>query len=107
MPAFEIRVADLAADELRAIRPFDRRRIVDEIQNQLGQEPTVATRNRKRLDAAAPDFEHVPPIWELRVGAFRVFYDVDESACTVSIRAVRQKRQGQTTEEIIHERDNN
>lgn len=106
MPSFEVQITDLAADELRSIRPFDRRRIIEDILTQLEDQPTAATKNRKRLDAAVPDFEHVPPIWELRVGAFRVFYDVDESARIVTIRAVRQERQGQTTEDIIRERDN-
>ena len=62
--------------------------------------PTVATRNRKRLEVASPSFEHVPPIWELRVGEYRVFYDVDESARTVYVRAVRLKEPHQTTEDI-------
>jgi mRNA-degrading endonuclease RelE of RelBE toxin-antitoxin system len=29
------------------------------------------------------DFEHVPPVWELRAGKFRLFYDVDtEEGCS-------------------------
>ena len=106
MPAFESEIADLAAEELRAIRLFDRRRILEQIHSQLETQPAIATRNRKRLDGAIPDFEHVPPIWELRVGEFRVFYDVDELAGFVAIRAVRRKLQRQTTEDVIHERDN-
>jgi mRNA-degrading endonuclease RelE of RelBE toxin-antitoxin system len=106
MSSFDIQITDLAADELRAIRPYDRRRIVQEIHGQLERQPSVATKNRKRLDSAVPDFEHVPPVWELRVGEFRVFYDVDEAMRTVAIRAVRRKRQDQTTEDIIRERDN-
>ncbi len=102
---FEIRIVDLAADELRNIRAFDRRRISEEVHNQLGHQPTLVTRNRKRLDTAVPDFEHLAPIWQLRVGEFRVFYDVDESSQIVTIRAIRKKRQGQTTEDIIHEGD--
>ncbi len=103
MPAFDIQIADLAAKELKDIRAFDRRRIVEEIDNQLTHQPTQATRNRKRLDSAVPDFEYVPPIWELRVGEFRVFYDVDESAQIVVVRAVRRKEPEQTTEDVIHE----
>jgi mRNA-degrading endonuclease RelE of RelBE toxin-antitoxin system len=103
--AYEIDLTDLALDELKAIRSFDRRRIVDEIHGQLEHQPTVATRNRKCLRAPAPDFEHVPPLWELRVSDYRVFYDVDEAAQIVSVRAVRHKGQGQTTKEIIDERN--
>lgn len=103
MPAFDIQITDLATEELKDIRAFDRRRIVEEIDNQLTYEPTQATRNRKRLDAAVPDFEYVPPIWELRVGEFRVFYDVDEPALVVVVRAVRRKGPEQTMEGIIRE----
>ena len=101
---YTIEIADLAEDELKAIRAFDRRRIVEEIDDQLIHQPTVETRNRKRLEAAAPGFEHQPPLWELRVGDFRVFYDVDEDNETVFVRAVRFKGQ-LTTQEVIDERD--
>ena len=105
MAKFEIEITDLAVEELKGIRAFDRRRIVEEIDRQLDVQPTHVTKNRKRLDSAVPDFEHVAPVWELRVGEFRVFYDVDESAQIVFVRAVRRKRQDQTTEDVIHERD--
>ena len=102
--AYRAEITDLAESELKAIRTFDRRRMVDELLGQLTHQPTAAARNRKRLDAALPDFEHTPPIWELRVGEYRVFYDVDEDQQTVYVRAVRRKGQDQTTEEVIHER---
>jgi hypothetical protein len=70
---FRIEIADLAEAELTAIRVFDRRRIVDELREQLTHQPTEMTRNRKRLDAAEPEFEHRPPVCELRVGEYRVF----------------------------------
>jgi mRNA-degrading endonuclease RelE of RelBE toxin-antitoxin system len=98
---YTIHVARDAERELRAIRAYDRRRIVDEIEGQLIHQPTVETRNRKRLPAASAGFEHVPPLWELRVGDYRVFYDVNVEANTVSVRAVRHKAPGQTTEEIL------
>jgi mRNA-degrading endonuclease RelE of RelBE toxin-antitoxin system len=104
--AYEIELTSLAVNELKAIRVYDRRRIVDEIKKQLSHQPTVATRNRKCLDAASPGFEHVPPVWELRVEDYRVFYDVNEAAQKVYVRAVRLKEPEQTTEDIIHERDN-
>lgn len=103
--AYEIEITDFAESELKAIRPFDRRWIFDEIYKQLEHQPAVATRNRKRLDATCPDFEYVPPIWELRIGEYRVFYDVNEATNTVYIRAIRRKTRNQTTEDILHERD--
>src|ERR1039458_3628450 len=105
MPKFEIEIADLAVEELKGMRAFDCRRIVEEVDRHLGDQPTEASKNRKRLDSAVPDFEHVAPIWELRVGDFRVFYDVDESTQTVFVRAVRPNRRDQTREDVIRERD--
>jgi mRNA-degrading endonuclease RelE of RelBE toxin-antitoxin system len=104
--AHEIEIADLAIEELRSIRTADRRRIVDQIHQQLEYQPAVPTRNRKCLVGAVPDFEYVPPLWELRVGKYRVFYDVDEVDEVVHVRAVRVKGKGQTTKDIIHEEDN-
>ena|SRR5947209_6817884 len=98
--AFAIKFPGSAAAELKAKRIFDQRRIMDEIEKQLRDQPTVASRNRKCLSDFEPGFRHEPPIWELRVGDFRVFYDVDEEAQVVSVRAIREKAHGQTTEEI-------
>jgi mRNA-degrading endonuclease RelE of RelBE toxin-antitoxin system len=102
---YRIEICDLAESELTFIRAFDRRRIVDEMRGQLTHQPAVTARNRKRLDAAVPHFEHTPPVWELRVGEYRVFYDVDEANLVVYVRAVRRKQQGETTEDVIDERN--
>jgi mRNA-degrading endonuclease RelE of RelBE toxin-antitoxin system len=100
---FKVKLVDLAEEELQAIRTFDRRRIVDAIKEQLRDQPTVETRNRKCLEDLVPAFEHAPPLWELRIGDYRVFYDVDTTAAVVYVRAVRKKSQGQTTGNIIHD----
>ena len=97
---FEIFVHELARDEIRQLRRFDQQRIIDEIERQLTHEPTVATQNRKCLVGLNPRFEHMLPIWELRVGDFRVFYDVDDSERQVHVRAIRVKQPDQKTEEI-------
>ena len=91
MTPFEMELANLAVEELKQIRPFDRRRIVEAIRDRLAYQPTVATRNRKQLDTLVPNFEHMPPIWELRLNDYRVFYDVDEDNRIVYVRAVRRK----------------
>ena len=103
--AFQIQIAAQALDDLKAIRAFDRRRIIDEIHRELSNEPTKETRNRKCLEEVVPDFEYIPPLCELRSGRFRVFYDVDEESTVVVVRAVRRKEPGQTTEDIIHARN--
>jgi mRNA-degrading endonuclease RelE of RelBE toxin-antitoxin system len=53
------------------------------------------------LVGLSPPWEYVPPIWELRVGEHRVFYDVDEEAMVVIVRAIRHKPPHKTTEEIL------
>jgi len=102
---FELELSEAAAENLSALRAFDQRRLASDIEEQLSHEPTVATRNRKKLDDASADFEFVPPLWELRSGDIRVFYDVDESKGKVTIRAIRRKKQGQTTAETLYEKN--
>lgn len=103
--AFSIQMMGSAIRELKALRAFDQRRVSDAISQQLEHEPTVPMRNRKGLDAPPADFDYVPPLWEVRVGEYRVFYDVNEAGQTVFVRAIRRKDAGQTTEDVLHERD--
>ncbi len=98
--SYEISIHELAATELSRLRTYDHRIVLEAIEEQLSHQPTVRTRRRKELTNLAPGFERVPPVWEIRVGDFRVFYDVDELAREVHVRAVRRKKQGQTTEDI-------
>jgi mRNA-degrading endonuclease RelE of RelBE toxin-antitoxin system len=81
-PMHRIEFTPEAVDDLASLRQFDQRRVITEIENQLPHEPTIETRNRKRLrpNALAE--------WELRVGAFRVFYDVASEDEIVKIVAV-------------------
>ncbi len=53
------------------------------------------------LPGLVPPWEHVLPVWELRVGEHRVFYDVDDPAKIVKVRAIRHKPPHTTTEEIL------
>jgi mRNA-degrading endonuclease RelE of RelBE toxin-antitoxin system len=98
---FSIAYAPSVAGELRSLRATDRKRILDAIENQLTQEPANETRNRKILAGVAVPWEHQPPVWELRVGNYRVFYDVDEVAETVTVRAIREKPPHKTLGEIL------
>jgi mRNA-degrading endonuclease RelE of RelBE toxin-antitoxin system len=98
--AYEIFVHELAVEELASLRPFDQRRIVAEIRGQLTDYPAVPSRRRKCLVDLAPAFEHEMPVWELRVGDFRVFYDVQDDARRVHVRALRLKQPSQRTEDI-------
>jgi len=98
---FIIEYAESVTDDLMAFRVFDRRRVLDQIEEQLTHQPTSAARNKKVITGLIPPWEHDPPLWELRIGEFRVFYDVDEETAKVMIRAVRRKPPHKTTEEIL------
>ena len=98
---FKIEYAEDIADDLAGMSAYRRRRIFDQIEAQLLHQPTRQSRNRKLLVGLKPPWDHVEPVWELRVGEFRVFYDVDETAGMVKIRVVRHKPPHKTTEEIL------
>lgn len=89
------------SDDLANLRAYERKRILDSIEKQLKYEPARKTRNRKPLVGLIPQWEHVEPVWELRVGEYRVFYDVDEVAFVVKIRVIRHKPPHKTIEELL------
>jgi mRNA-degrading endonuclease RelE of RelBE toxin-antitoxin system len=89
-----------AADDLKALRRFDRRRILDEVDEMLTAHPNEPSHRRKLLVPASLPWEGIGPVWQLRIGDFRVFYDVDQAARQVVIRAVRHKG-SKTTKEIL------
>jgi mRNA-degrading endonuclease RelE of RelBE toxin-antitoxin system len=97
---FDIRFAHGALEDLKRLRAQDRARVVGEIERCLVEQPQEPSRNRKELTALVPPWEHVPPVWELRVDDYRVFYDVDAGARLVVVRAVRRKGRS-TTKEIL------
>lgn len=98
--AHTIEIVRQAVNELRAIPMHIRRAIAAAIDEQLIHQPTLITRNRKPLPGLTPSFEHVPPVWELKVGDYRVFYDMDEEEGMVFVRAIRHKDKGKATEDI-------
>jgi mRNA-degrading endonuclease RelE of RelBE toxin-antitoxin system len=83
--AYTIEVTDEAKEDLSYYTAFERKTIVVEIRTQLIHQPTIETKNRKELRSN--------PIatWELRVGMYRIFYEVDKVAQIVSIVSVGHK----------------
>ena len=98
---YTLEFSEMVAEHLGELRAFDRKQVLDQIDAQLIHQPTVETRNKKKLVGLSPPWEHVEPVWELRVGEFRVFYDVDEEESRVVVRAIRRKPPHKTTEEIL------
>ena len=87
--------------DLEGLRAYDCRILLEAIETQLTHAPHVETKKCKLLRNLAPPFEAIPPIWQLRVGAFRVFYDVNEEEHRVYVRAIRRKPAHLKTEEIL------
>lgn len=82
---FQIEFTGEAQDDLSLMRKVDQTQIMRTIEQQLKAEPTVETRNRKRL-RPNPIAE-----WELRVDDHRVFYDIGVESQLVVIKAVGSK----------------
>jgi mRNA-degrading endonuclease RelE of RelBE toxin-antitoxin system len=98
---FTIEYAEGVAEDLARLTVYRRKGILDAIEKHLRHKPDVETRRRKPLPGLVPPWEHVVPVWELRVDECRVFYDVDQAGQTVKVRAVRHKPTHKTTEEIV------
>ena len=98
---FTIVVEPVAKAELAALRAFDRRRVVEAVDASLLHEPGAGSRKRKMLGELETGFAYDPPLWELKVGELRVFYNVNEATRTVHIRSVRFKPPGKTTAEVV------
>ncbi len=79
---YEIEFTSTALQDLTALRKFEQQTIIDEIETQLQYQPEAAARNRKKLRP------NNVANWELRIGKFRVFYNVDIKRHNVSIEAV-------------------
>jgi mRNA-degrading endonuclease RelE of RelBE toxin-antitoxin system len=82
---FEIEFTSEAEQDLKWFRKNEQNVILDAIEAQLLYEPTIETRNLKRLRP------NQKAEWELRVGKFRIFYDVNNQMRIVSIEAIGLK----------------
>jgi mRNA-degrading endonuclease RelE of RelBE toxin-antitoxin system len=83
---FRIEFTPEAVDDLRLLRKHDQQSIIAAIESQLPDQATEEARNRKRLRTNRLSE------WELRVGIFRVFYDVDAENASVKIKAIGYKQ---------------
>ncbi len=98
---FEIRFAKGVEKDLDKISAYYSTQILDGIRSQLIHAPDAPTRNRKILVNLIPPWEAIPPIWQLQIGQYRVFYDVSHADQVVFVRAVRRKPPGSRTEDIL------
>ena len=85
MAGYRIVVTEDAKVDLANYAAFERKIIASDIREQLVDQPDLETKNRKSLR------ENPIATWELRVGKYRVFYEVDRAAQLVSIVSIGHK----------------
>jgi mRNA interferase RelE/StbE len=79
--AYEVFYSDEAVERLKNLRAFDRAAILDEIESVLLVNPTQESKARVKFLR-----QPAPTQYRLRVGEFRVFYDVlDQSVQVIQI----------------------
>ena len=84
--AYRIEVAPTADDDLAGMKAFHRIEVLDAIEEHLTYTPTSVSRSRiKRLRLLDS------PAYRLRVGDYRVYYDVDETSSTVMVLRILSK----------------
>jgi mRNA-degrading endonuclease RelE of RelBE toxin-antitoxin system len=80
-----------AVRELKGVPAFHRRAIVEMMETVLTNDPTTERKSRvKRMKAG------FHPPYRLRVGEYRVYYDVDVKASSVTVLHVWRKGRTQT-----------
>jgi mRNA-degrading endonuclease RelE of RelBE toxin-antitoxin system len=82
---FEIELTDRAIEDLKWFKKHEQNIILDGIEVNLCYEPTTETRNRKLLRP------NNTATWELRLGEYRVLYNVDKVIKIVSVERVGAK----------------
>jgi len=102
---FRIEFSPSAKSEFDAVRIFDQRRILNAMETKLTNEPSLQTHDKKCLGNEPANFAYAPPLWQLRVDDFRVFYEVNVEDGVVSVLAVRRKPATKTTSEVLNEAD--
>lgn len=87
--SYSIAFSKISLSHLKSFTAREQNIIRDTLIEQLSYEPTIPTKNRKEM---RPNWLAV---WELRIGDFRVYYDVDEEESIVDIRAIGIKERNQ------------
>jgi len=82
---FQITFTPEAIEDIRRFKKTERKQIMATLEEQLSHAPATETRNRKRLRP------NQLAEWELRVGRFRVFYDIDPVNYLIKVEAVGYK----------------
>ena len=101
--AYRIAFSRNSLSHLQGFTVREQRIVRDALVEQLTYEPTVTTKNRKEMRP------NLLALWELRIGNFRVYYDVEEEESIVDIRAIgvitRTTKIRTFPEEVVHRPD--
>ncbi len=95
---YHVQYSQEAVEDIKALRAYDQRKILDTVERHLFHKPTQISRTRIK--------QMVQPFWSqfrLRIQDFRVYYDVDVDQRIVNILRVLKKDQFETPEEPPHE----
>ena len=90
---YEIRYANEAVQDVRGMRKFDQRKVLEGIEIHLTYQPKHLSRSRIKAMSQ--------PFWSqyrLRVDEFRVYYDVNVDNRIVNVLRILMKTTGQTPE---------
>lgn len=83
---FEVHYSSESVKQLEALRAFDSAAIIAEIEQVLTVNPTFVSKARLKLLR-----QPAPTAYRLRVGDFRVFYDVDAANRVVDVIQILSK----------------
>jgi addiction module RelE/StbE family toxin len=88
MATYEIRLKTSAIRDIDRLRKYDATQVADAMEKYLEAEPMKESRSRiKRLKGISD------PDYRLRIGDYRVFYNVDEGAGRVDVLRVMHKNE--------------
>jgi mRNA-degrading endonuclease RelE of RelBE toxin-antitoxin system len=90
---YDIQYTVEAVDDVRALRPFDQRAVLEGIEIHLLHQPKFVSKSRIKL--------MTQPFWSqyrLRIVDFRVYYDVDDDGRIVNVLRILAKTTDQTPE---------
>ena len=83
--SFDVRILPDTLEHLKSFSAYYQRIILREIEEQLTHTPTEETSHKTQM------LPNELARWELRVGDYRVFYDVIESESRVPVVAIGRK----------------
>lgn len=96
---YRVKYSLLSLRQLRRITMYQRRRIMNAIDD-LGESDPRSRSTVKEIRGIKPPWEGRSPFFQLRVGEYRVFFDIDDDDAVLLVNAIRHKGR-KTTKETL------